>query len=161
VALGLETTHPKVLKALNKKMTAEDFRRSAGWLRRNDIPVRAFILLKPPFLSENEGITWAEDAITFAFDSGAACCVVIPTRSGNGAMEWLEKNGYFCPPDIQSLEKVLEYGVALKRGNVFADLWNIEEFSGCDKCLNVRKKRLEQMNLTQSVPEPVACDCRL
>ncbi len=161
VALGLETTHPQVLKALNKKMTVDDFKKSVIWFKQNDIPVRAFILLKPPFLSLSEGIKWAKNAITFAFDAGANCCVIIPTRGGNGVMEWLKEKGYFTPPDIQSLEEVLEYGLGLKRGNVFADLWNIEWFSNCDKCLNARKKRLEKMNLTQSVTKAISCVCRL
>ncbi len=161
VALGLETTHPRVLEALNKKMTVDDFRRSVKWLTLHDIPVRAFILLKPPFLSLREGVKWAKDAISLAFDSGVSCCVVIPTRGGNGAMEWLKENGYFSPPDIQSLEEVLEYGINLRIGNVFADLWDIELFSTCDKCTDDRKNRLQTMNLTQSVPESVKCVCGL
>ncbi len=161
VALGLETIHPQVLRALNKKMTTDDFRNAAGWLRENEIPVRAFILLNPPFLSAGEGVEWSKKALDFAFDAGASTCVIIPTRSGNGAMDWLEENGYFSPPDIYTLEEVTEYGINLRRGNVFADLWDIELFSNCSQCLAARKKRLEQMNLTQSVPGPVTCTCRL
>ena len=159
VALGLETTHPEVLKRLNKKMTLDDFTKSTQWLSQNGIPVRAFILLKPPFLSAIEGIHWAKHAISFAFDAGVSSCVIIPTRSGNGAMEWLEQNDYFSSPDIQALEEVIEFGINQKKGQVFADLWDIELFSTCTKCLNKRKKRLEQMNLKQSVSAPVHCTC--
>jgi len=159
VALGLETTHPEVLKRLNKKMTLDDFTRSTQWLNKNKIPIRAFILLKPPFMSYTEGIHWAKHAIGYALDAGAASCVIIPTRSGNGAMEWLEQNEYFSPPDIQALEEVVEFGIKQKKGQVFADLWDIELFSNCDKCLDKRKNRLEQMNLKQSVSAPVNCTC--
>jgi len=159
VALGLETTHPKVLKYLNKKMTLSDFTSSVGWLNQNKIPVRAFILLRPPFLSAEEGIYWARDSINFAFDAGVAGCVIIPTRGGNGAMEWLHQNDYFSPPDIYALEEVVEYGINLQKGHVFADLWDIELFSHCDKCFNNRKNRLEQINLKQTVPEAVNCNC--
>lgn len=159
LALGLETSNPVVLKHLNKKMTPDDFKRSTQWLTQNGIPVRAFILLKPPFLSTNEGIEWAKHAMVFAFESGASCCIVIPTRSGNGAMEWLEQNGHFSPPDIYGLEKVLEYGINLKKGLVFADLWDIDYFSKCSICLSARKNRLEEMNLTQLTSQPVNCKC--
>ncbi len=159
VALGLETTHPEVLKRLNKKMTLDDFTRSTRWLNQNGIPTRAFILLKPPFMSTTESIHWAKHAISYAFNAGVKSCVIIPTRSGNGAMEWLEQNDYFSSPDIQALEKVLEYGISLKKGQVFADLWDIELFNNCDKCFDKRKKRLEQMNLNQAVSEEVSCTC--
>ena len=48
VALGLETIHPDVLPALNKRMTLADFDRATRFLRDHDIDVRTFLLLKPP-----------------------------------------------------------------------------------------------------------------
>jgi len=56
VALGLETIHPEVLPLLNKKMTLADFEKSVRFLNSNRIESRAFILLRPPFLSEEEGV---------------------------------------------------------------------------------------------------------
>jgi radical SAM enzyme (TIGR01210 family) len=159
VAIGLETAHPKVLSLLNKQMKLEDFKRSVRFLCRNEIHARAFILLRPPFLEEDEGIEWAKRSIEFAFECGVECCVIIPTRSGNGATDWLRDKGYFSPPDISSLEAVLDYGIRLKAGRVFADLWDIELFSSCDDCLPERKKRLEECNLKQQILPPVLCRC--
>ncbi len=70
VAMGLESIHPGGLEQLNKKMIPEDFRRAAGFLKEKGIESRAFVLLRPPFLSENEGIYWALETIKYAFDSG-------------------------------------------------------------------------------------------
>ncbi|NIV69861.1 MAG: hypothetical protein GWN41_06955 [Phycisphaerae bacterium] len=122
VALGLETAHPDVLKKLNKRMTLEDFTCATQYLTQNDILVRAFILLKPPFLNESEGVMWAKRSIDFAFDAGTECCVIIPTRAGNGALDGLLQLGLFSPPRIESLEEVLEYGISLQQGRTFADL---------------------------------------
>lgn len=127
VALGLETVHPEVLRKLNKKMTLEDFRNSINYLTLNGIRSRAFILLRPPFLSEQEGIYWAKRSIEFAFSAGVECCSIIPVRAGNGAMDLLMEKGDFSPPDIRSLETVLEYGISLKAGRVFADGWDQQE----------------------------------
>jgi radical SAM enzyme (TIGR01210 family) len=160
VAMGLETVHPDVLPRLNKRMTLADFARAAGFLTANDIAVRAFILLRPPFLDEAEGIEWAKRSIDFAFNVGVECCSVIPTRPGNGAMERLAERGEFAPPRIASLESVLEYGLGLKRGRVFADLWDVEKFYSCSQCGPARAARLLRMNRTQSVPAPVVCECR-
>lgn len=160
IAMGLETVHPGAARLLNKRMTTDDFRKAAGFLRENEVSVRAFILLRPPFLSEEEGVEWAKKSIEFAFDCGVECCVVIPTRAGNGALEHLQEEGHFSPPTIFSLEEVLVWGVSLGRGRVFADLWDIEKFSSCDKCLRARVERLDRMNHTQKVVEEIVCGCR-
>lgn len=159
VAMGLETVHPEVLQKLNKKMTAADFARAADYLEKHHILSRAFVLLKPPFLSEDEGIFWAEKSVDFAFESGVECCTIIPVRPGNGAMDILMQQGCFVPPVIQSLEKVLEYGISLRKGRVFADTWDLKLFSSCDHCLGARIKRLENMNLHQQVYNYVFCNC--
>ena len=159
VAMGLETVHPEVLPRLNKQMTLDDFARATEFLASHEIPVRAFILLRPPFLSEEEGIHWAKKSLRFAFDAGVECCVVIPTRSGNGAMEVLEQQGQFAPPCLRSLEEVLTFGICQGRGRVFADLWDIEKLHPCVECRAKRIQRLREMNLTQSVLPSVPCGC--
>ena len=159
VALGLETVNPELLVKLNKKMTLDDFSRSVSFLSDHGILSRAFILLRPPFLSESEGILWAEKSIDFAFSSGVECCTVIPVREGNGAMEKLMERGDFSRADIRSLEKVLEYGIGLKSGRVFADLWDLEMFSGCSRCFEDRRSRLAEMNLSQKLIPAVECNC--
>jgi radical SAM enzyme (TIGR01210 family) len=160
VAMGLETIHPEVLPRLNKRMTLADFEQAAGFLVGHGIDVRAFLLLRPPFLGEAEGVEWARRSIEYAFDRGVECCVVIPTRAGNGAMEWLQERGLFAPPRLASLEEVLEFGVGLGRGRVFADLWDVGKLFDCPRCGPARARRLQVMNLTQTVPPPIPCACR-
>jgi radical SAM enzyme (TIGR01210 family) len=155
----LETVHPEVLPKLNKHMSLSNFSDSVTFLKKNEILTRAFILLRPPFLSEDEGIFWAERSIDFAFDCGVECCIVIPVRAGNGAMDKLREMNLFSPPDIHSLEQVLEYGIKLNKGRVFADIWDIGLFSSCDKCLAKRTKRIEQMNLWQEIFPRINCTC--
>lgn len=157
VAMGLETAHPQVLERLNKRMTLEDFARAAAFLRRHAIALRVFVLLQPPFLETAEALTWAQRSIDFAFDCGASVVSLIPTRPGNGALDALADLGCFAPPRLPTLEAALEYGVALGRGRVFADLWDLEQFSACAACLAPRRARLEQMNFTQTFAPRVVC----
>lgn len=160
IALGLETVHPGVLGRLNKRMTLDDFRGAADLLCREGIALRTFILLRPPFLSESEGVEWALRSIEFAFDAGAACCSVVPTRAGNGIMDELERSGRFHPPAMASIEKVLARGIRMGRERVFMDLWDLERFFDCAACGPKRRVRLESMNLRQEVLPPVPCTCR-
>ncbi len=159
IALGLETIHPDVLPRLNKRMTADDFARAAGFLREHDIAVRAFILLRPPYLDEEQGVEWALRSMAFAFDAGAECCAVIPTRSGNGIMEQLQAAGQFAPPTFRSMERVHDDAVAWSRGRVFMDLWDVERFTDCPRCGPPRIERLRAMNHAQRVLPRVTCDC--
>jgi archaeosine synthase beta-subunit len=159
VAIGLETVNPAILKALNKQMTLEDFRKSVSFLTEIGISSRAFVLHRPPFLTESEGIYWAERSIDFAFSAGVECCTIIPVRAGNGAMDLLMQKGDFNPPDIHSLETVLEYGIGLNAGRVFADLWDLGQFSSCKDCFIQRAERLSTMNLTQKIADKIKCTC--
>jgi radical SAM enzyme (TIGR01210 family) len=159
VAIGLETVQPDVLPRLNKQMTLDDFTGAVERLRGGGVRVRAFILLRPPFLSEEEGVEWALRSLEFAFDAGSGCCAIIPTRSGNGILDQLHASGHFTPPTIKSMEAVLAAGIELRRGRVFVDLWDCERFFGCSRCGPQRRERMHEMNLTQVVLPPVRCNC--
>lgn len=160
LAMGLETIHPEVLPRLNKQMTVADFDRAASFLRRHDIDVRAFLLLKPPGLNEQEGVDWTIRSVQHAFSAGAQCCSIIPTRAGNGFMEQLAVAGEFAPPTIRSMEEVLERGIGLNAGMVLMDLWDVERFFDCPRCGPARAERIRLMNLSQTVEPSVRCDCR-
>ncbi len=158
VAMGLETVHPVAGPRLNKRMTLDQFARAAGFLQDHGVALRVFILVKPPFLDEAEGLEWALRSLDFAFDCGATVAALIPTRSGNGAMEALDRQGLFSPPSLATLEAALACGIEKRRGRVFADLWDLERFSDCPHCFAARAERLRIMNLSQAVPPLPPCD---
>ncbi|MGH9316055.1 MAG: radical SAM protein [Thermoanaerobaculia bacterium] len=157
VALGLETIHPEILPRLNKRMTLLEFRRAAEHLCSAGISVRVFVLLGLPFISERESLQWACRSVEFAFEAGACAVSIIPTRSGNGALDSLAEQGEFCPPSLDSLEAAAAFGLGLGRGRVFADLWDLEDFRRCAMCFSARVERLRTLNLHQRVPPPVSC----
>ncbi|HUG89440.1 MAG TPA: radical SAM protein [Planctomycetaceae bacterium] len=159
IALGLETVHPGVLPALNKQMTLDDFARAVEFLTAHDVAVRAFILLRPPFLSDAEGVEWALRSVEFAFSLGVGCCSIIPARAGNGIMDRLQHEGRFDPPTMDSMERVLEEGLRRGQGRVFMDLWDVERLFRCARCGPVRRERLRRMNLSQEILAPVAGEC--
>jgi radical SAM enzyme (TIGR01210 family) len=158
VAMGLETAHPEVLERLNKRMTLEQFAAAAGKLRRYQIDLRVFILVKPPFMKEDEALEWARRSLDFAFECGATAATLIPTRGGNGALDELARMGEFAPPRLATVEAAAEYGISLGRGRVFVDLWDAGKAAGCAECCGRRVERLAAMNLRQMVLEPVYCE---
>jgi archaeosine synthase beta-subunit len=152
VAIGLETVHEEALEKLNKRMTVADFRSAAAFLEENQIALRVFLLVRPPFLSEEEGVEWGCRSLDVAFACGATFAALLPTRAGNGALEALAALGHYAPPKLQSVEACLRYGLSLGLGNlmrVTADLWDIEPFVHSDDdraCV----ERIAAMNQSQS-----------
>ncbi len=159
IAIGLETVHQDVLNRLNKQMTLDDFQRAVDFLLIHDIAVRAFILHKPPFMDEQQGIEWSLRSIEWAFSIGVGCCTVIPTRSGKGLLERLQHHGLFSPPTLASVEQVLEEGLRISGGRVLMDLWDIEHLYNCPDCGPQRTDRMRRMNLSQHILPTVRCDC--
>ncbi len=157
VAMGLETVHPEILPRLNKKFELAHFAQAADFLRREKIAMRAFVLVKAPFMNETEGLEWAVKSAEFAFACGATVVSLIPTRPGNGAMDRLMKAGEFAPPRLATLERALELAINLRQGRVFADTWNLEQFSTCSTCLEKRRQRLHILNLTQEILATIDC----
>jgi radical SAM enzyme (TIGR01210 family) len=158
IAMGLETVHAETLRRLNKRMTIGQFAAAAQLLRKNEIDLRVFILVKPPFMREDEALEWAVRSLEFAFECGATAATLIPTRGGNGAMEELAAAGQFSPPRLATLEAAMAQGIAMNKGRVFADLWDVQTESKCADCFDLRLARLRSMNLQQSILPSLVCD---
>ena len=119
---------------------------------------RVFILVKPPFMDEEEALEWAARSLEFAFDCSATAATLIPTRAGNGAMEELAEAGLFSPPRLATLEAAMAGGIAMRRGRVFVDLWDVKRTATCEACAQLRIARLHAMNLQQCIMQPVHCE---
>ncbi len=160
VAMGLEIADDAILKRLNKRMTRAMFERAARFLRGNGISVRAFVMVKPPFVKSDElAIESAARSAEFAFDCGATVVSLIPSRFGTEELSALAARGEFSPPRLSIIEAALDHAVALRRGRVFVDLWNLELFSSCEHCFSARRDRMDQINHEQRTAPPIACAC--
>ena len=153
VAIGLESAAPSILERLNKRMTRDDFARAAGFLREKGIGVRVFLLVKPPFIDDAEALDQSSRSVEFAFASGADVVSLIPTRSGNGALDRLAKAGLFTPPTLTLFEDAVDAAFALRPagGRVCADLWDLERFCDDPVSFKAREARMAAMNLGQRV----------
>ena len=157
VAMGLETTHPAILELLNKRMTLDQYAAAAKQLLSRGIDLRSFVLVQPPFMLPEESLMWACRSVEFAFECGATAVTLLPTRSGNGAVNAFEAAGRFTPPSLSVVEDAMAYGVGLAKGRVFVDLWEIGRVARCTHCSAARIERLAKSNLEQRITERVSC----
>jgi hypothetical protein len=159
VAMGLETAHPEALEKINKRVTVDDFRSAAAFLRQNEISVRVFLLVSVPLVPENEHSEWVKRSIETSFASGANVVSLILTRLGNGALDELNALGDFREPSLEELEEAQEFGLRMKAGRVFGDTWDAERFCRCERCSANRVGRIGRMNLSQEIEPRVECSC--
>jgi radical SAM enzyme (TIGR01210 family) len=109
VAIGLESTDDDVLKySVNKNYDFEDFKAASALLHENGISVRAYLLLKPPFLTEEEAI---EDSIKSAraLVPFTDFISINPMNIQKGTLvEKMYREGNYRPPWLWSVIFVLQ-----------------------------------------------------
>lgn len=161
VAMGLEIADSAVLRRLNKAMTLEDFERAAQFLLEAGIGVRAFVLLGPPFVPRERAVEWAVRSVDYACGLGARHVSIIPTRTGNGALDALVPEGRFEPPTLNQAEEALEATLpdpaVLPTAVVTLDLWDAERLVACHECGPRRLERLARMNFAGKVEPRFEC----
>lgn len=109
VALGLESANDLVLThSINKGLLREDYDRAATVLNRNGVPVRTYVLLKPPFLTEAEAI--ADSIATINYASKVSDTVSLnPVNVQKGTLvEKMWRNWSYRPPWLWSVLEVLK-----------------------------------------------------
>ncbi|SHK66951.1 radical SAM protein [Rhodothermus profundi] len=157
VAVGVECIHPGVLEALNKRLTVAALEQAVTWLHAQNLLMRAFILLKPPFLPAREALAWTNRTVQWAAARGIQTLVLIPTRSGNGIMERLEQVGRFAPPTPAEIEAAVAFLFAQPAPVRLLDTWDLMRFYACPECARLQQERYVRMNTTQIWESPAVC----
>jgi radical SAM enzyme (TIGR01210 family) len=157
VAVGLETIHPVAAAQLNKRLDLARFDSAARILSENGIDLRVFVLLGAPHVPVDESIAWTVRTVEYAVERGASVVSIIPLRGGNGEMERLRAEGHFIPPTLSGLETALDRSLQFTGTVITADLWDVEQLSGCAHCRSGRTDRLRRINLTGRVEPSVDC----
>jgi archaeosine synthase beta-subunit len=115
VALGLETTDPVVLaRYVHKNAPPSEYLASAGRVRAAGARAKAYLLLKPPYLTESEAIADVVRSVgeaQGAFDTMSVNPVHI---QGGTVVEWLYRRGRYRPPWLWSVVEVLRAGASLR-----------------------------------------------
>lgn len=111
IAVGLESTQPEVLgRFISKVSTPDAYLEAATRIREMKVRAKAYLLLKPPYLTEGESIDDVITSITHAaprFDSIS----VNPVHIQNGTVvERLYRARQYRPPWLWSLAEVLSEG---------------------------------------------------
>ncbi|KYC53061.1 MAG: Radical SAM superfamily protein [Candidatus Methanofastidiosum methylothiophilum] len=109
VAMGLESSNNKILKhSINKGFTFEGFLSVSEILKKLGIKNKAYLMIKPPFLTEKEAI---HDAINSAKSIEKIADVISfnpMTVHKNTLVEYLWNKGEYSPPWGWSILEILK-----------------------------------------------------
>jgi archaeosine synthase beta-subunit len=167
VALGLETTDPTVLaRYVHKNAPPSEYLGAGERVRAMGLRAKAYLLLKPPYLTEEESI---EDVLRSVGEASGQfdALSVNPVHIQNGTVvEWLYRRGRYRPPWLWSVVEVLRRG-AERRGS--ARLVSFPTAGGlargphnCGECDGRVLAAIEEASLSQNFERlaDLDCECR-
>lgn len=166
VALGLESANDEVLrKSVRKGFTVADYERSATLLRSKGIPVRTYLLLKPPYLTEGQAIDDTLRSIGFASPYSESISLNPVNVQAGTTLEGAWRRGDYRTPWLWSLVDVLVKGKQLTEVRVFSSPsggGTLRGVHNCDKCDNTILEAVQKFSFSQDVKEfeGLGCGCR-
>lgn len=167
VAMGLETSNDTIRKdCINKGFTFADFVRAGENAISAGVTVKAYLMLKPPFLSEgvamNDMIRSINDAASYAGTISVNLCNV---QKGTLVDEMFERGDY-RPPWLWSAVEALKTGKLSNPGTVImSDPVAAGSARGPHNCRICDKDvaeaiRIFSLSQDAGVLEGLTCDCR-
>ena len=166
IAIGLESANEDVLrKCVRKGFTVDDYRKAAEALANAGLPLRTYLLLKPPFLTERAAV---EDAVmSIAYTSKFSESVSVnPVNVQRGTVvESLFRRGDYRPPWLWSLVEVLRRGKALSECRLMSSPsggGTVRGVHNCDACDRKVLEAIQSFSFEQDLAEldGLECGCR-
>ncbi len=167
IAIGLETSNDMIRKdCINKGFTFSDFVRACTVAREENVTVKAYLLLKPPFLSEgvaiNDIIDSINDTAQYAETISINLCNVQKGTLVDEMFYW----GDYRPPWLWSAVEVLKKGKAsFPETVIISDPVGAGSARGphnCGKCDRDVAEAIRRFSLTQDtgIFNDLDCECR-
>lgn len=113
--VGLESCNEALLKLVNKGLTFETYKKAVRKAKKENFRVKTYLLLKSPFLTEDEAINDVLTSGKKILKLGSDSISINPLTVQKGTfVEYLWKQGLYRPPWPQSIIHVLNELMELK-----------------------------------------------
>ncbi|MBY8989139.1 MAG: archaeosine biosynthesis radical SAM protein RaSEA [Candidatus Lokiarchaeota archaeon] len=151
IAIGVETVNDYIRNHyINKGMLFNDFKTVLNICKENNIGVKTYLLLKPPFLNEQGAIDDCISSINNLIDLGVNTISINPVNIQKGTLvESLYMQNRYRPPWYYSLFKVLKKSLdkdKLKHTRILSDPSGASTKRGIHNCL---KRECEKSSLNK------------
>ncbi|MBI0583607.1 MAG: archaeosine biosynthesis radical SAM protein RaSEA [Methanomassiliicoccus sp.] len=166
VAIGLETATEEILrKCVRKGFTVEDYTRAAGVLKARKVPLRTYLLLKPPYLTERAAVEDAIASVRYAAPLSESVSINPVNVQRDTVVEMLWKRGNYRPPWLWSLVEVLRRGKEGTGTRIMSSPSGGGTARGvhnCDRCDRKILGAVQRFSFSQDLDdlEGLECGCR-
>ena len=174
IAIGIETVNDYIRNNyINKGMRFEDFKNILQICKEKGMGIKAYLLLKPPFLNEIGAIDDCVNSIKNLIDLKINTISINPLNIQRGTLvEYLWYQNKYRPPWFHSLFKVLRKSLTqdnLSNIRVVSDPSGAGTKRGIHNCLKrecetAAKTKLQQFVFSQELASleniEVECDCK-
>ncbi len=167
VAIGLETSNDIIRKdCINKGFSFSDFVRASEVAGQESATVKAYLLLKPPFLSEGVAISDIINSINDAAPYAETISINLCNVQKGTLVDEMFERGDYRPPWLWSAVEVLKRGKESSPDTVIiSDPVGAGSARGphnCGKCDKDVAEAIRVFSLTQdtSVFDNLDCECR-
>ncbi len=168
IGIGLETADDEIRKnCIIKGFTFKDFKKSVDLLKKNDIRLKTYVLIKPPFLTEKESIKDAIDTVKKIKDFTDVISFNPCNVQRRTVVEYLWKKNLYRPPWLFSVVEILKESKKIVGENVRlkCDVAGGGSIRGAHNCKNCDKKYLKEISsfsLYQDIDifEKLDCKCK-
>lgn len=165
IGIGLESANDRVRDSINKGFSFDNFKKAGKICRENNVKVKAYLLLKPPFLTEKEALADVKDSIKKAEKAGADRVSINPMNIQRGTLvEKLWQRGEYKPPRLWSVVEVLLWASENTKIHVLSHPTAAGKRRGahnCGKCDSDVYKGIMAYSQTQDKKHlKIDCDCK-
>jgi radical SAM enzyme (TIGR01210 family) len=165
VAIGLESANPEILRrSVRKGFSPTDYENAAIRLRDGGVPLRTYLLLKPPYLTERAAMFDTIASAAFAAPYSESVSINPVNVQAGTFLEDLWRRGDYRPPWMWTLLEVLKASV--RPGvRVFSSPSGAGTRRGVHNCDNCDAKAIDALkafSLSQDISDleiPI-CSCR-
>lgn len=167
VAIGLETSNDQIRKdCINKGFSFSDFKRASIVAKENNVTVKAYLLLKPIFLSEGVALNDMVRSIIDASEYSGTISINLCNVQKGTLVDEMFQRGDYRTPWLWSAVEVLKKGKELAKGTVImSDPVGAGSKRGphnCGKCDKDVAEAIRVFSLTQDtrIFDNLYCECK-
>jgi radical SAM enzyme (TIGR01210 family) len=168
VGIGLQSADNLVRElCINTTCTKRGFERAVELLYEYECIPKIYLMVKPPFLTEEEGIQDAVSSLRYLYSQGLKEATLCPTRiSPHTVASELYKQGAYTPPWLWSVVEILRQ--THKEGSPRVACVNLRSTDfvsihpgNCDLCSDELVERIEKFNTSRDFRpvEEISCSC--
>jgi radical SAM enzyme (TIGR01210 family) len=166
IGIGLETSNDLVReKAINKGFTFHEYTKAAALLKKHEMKMKTYVLMKPPFLTEKESL---DDCIRTTKDIAKYTDMISlnPTNvQRHTVVEYLWKRNQYRPPWLWSIVEFLQQSRSITDAFMKCDVaggGSIRGAHNCGICDRGVLHAIEEFSLTQNQDafRGLTCDCQ-